>query len=75
MSTARNPVDLLKYVPFALSPVFFVSLITVSIPTQFLIGKGTLERGGLLIGTAVLLLFLSTRVWNYSLKRYTGASG
>ncbi len=75
MSTARNPVDLLRYVPSVLSPVFFIALITVSIPTQFLLGKGTLERGGLLIGTAVMLLFFSTRFWNYSLKRYTGASG
>lgn len=75
MSTARNPVDLLKYVPSALSPIFFIALITVSVPTQFLIGKGTMERGGLLIGTALILLFLSTRFWNYSLHRYTGASG
>ncbi|MBP9700607.1 ABC-2 family transporter protein [Candidatus Woesebacteria bacterium] len=75
MSTARNPVDLLRYVPTALSPIFFVALITVSIPTQFLLGKGTLLRGVFLIATAGVLLFISTRLWNYSLKKYTGASG
>lgn len=75
MSTSRNPVDLLRYVPSVISPIFFVALITISIPTQFLIGKGSLERGGLLVATAVVLLFLSTHCWKWSLKHYTGASG
>jgi ABC-2 type transport system permease protein len=63
--------------PRPLRMVFTVTLpvlLVANVPAHFAIGKMGLPEAGWLIGASVVLLFLSTRVWKYGLKRYQSAS-
>ena len=71
----KNPRQVLK--PFGGSPLIFLILpffLTVSVPTEQLLGKGNILEVIIFGAIAVVLFLLSKLFWKFALRSYVGGS-
>ncbi len=73
-SAARYPIDILRFAPPGIMAFFFVSLMTVNIPTKVLLGTATIFEIVSFLVISVVICAGSFMFWTISRRAYSGAS-
>jgi ABC-2 type transport system permease protein len=74
VEAARFPVDMYRGIVRALLTFVIPVAMLTTLPADALLGRSNSGLVGIAVAVAVTLVWLSSRLWTWSLRRYSGAS-
>lgn len=74
VEAARFPVDMYRGIVRALLTFVIPVAMLTTLPADALLGRSNAGLVGIAVAVAVTLVWLSSRLWTWSLRRYSGAS-
>jgi ABC-2 type transport system permease protein len=74
VEAGRFPVDLYRGVVRGLLTFIIPVAMLTTFPAEALLGRGTVGLAGIAAAVAGALLWMTSRLWTWSLRRYSGAS-
>ncbi len=74
VEAGRFPVDLYRGIVRGLLTFIIPVAMLTTFPAEALLGRGTVGLAGIAAAVAAVLLWVTSRLWTWSLRRYSGAS-